>query len=46
MGIKQDFPVILNSLTYEDDYEGDFATRRSIVYTLTFTVKTNFYDCR
>ena len=43
MGIKQDFPVILNSLTYEDDYEGDFATRRSIVYTLTFTVKTNFY---
>ena len=43
MGIKQDFPVILNSLSYEDDYEGDFATRRSIVYTLTFTVKTNFY---
>ena len=47
MGIKQDFPVILNSLTYEDDYEGDFATRRSIVYTLTFTVKTNFlWTCR
>ena len=44
MGIKQDFPVILNSLTYEDDYEGDFATRRSIVYTLTFTVKLIFMD--
>lgn len=43
MGIKDDTPIILESLTYEDDYEGDFASRRSIVYTLTFTVKTNFY---
>jgi len=43
MGIKDDFPLILDSLTYEDDYEGDFATRRSIIYTMTFTTKTNFY---
>lgn len=43
MGIQDDIPVILNSLTYEDDYEGDFASRRSIIYTMTFTVKTNFY---
>lgn len=43
MGIKDDFPLILDSLTYEDDYEGDFATRRSIIYTMTFTTKVNFY---
>ena len=43
MGIKDDFPLILEGLTYEDDYEGDFATRRSIIYTMTFTVKMNFY---
>lgn len=43
MGIKDDLPVILQSITYEDDYEGDFATRRSIIYTMTFTTKVNFY---
>jgi hypothetical protein len=43
MGIKDDFPLIMESLTYEDDYEGDFATRRSIIYTLSFTTKVNFY---
>tara|TARA_B100000497_G_C7638208_1_gene383622 strand:+ start:57 stop:467 length:411 start_codon:yes stop_codon:yes gene_type:complete len=43
MGIKDDFPLILESLTYEDDYEGDFASRRSIIYTITFTAKVNFY---
>lgn len=43
MGIKDDFPLILEGLTYEDDYEGDFATRRSIIYTMSFTVKMNFY---
>ena len=43
MGIKDDFPLILEGLTYEDDYEGDFASRRSIIYTITFTAKVNFY---
>lgn len=43
MNIKDDFPLILEGLTYEDDYEGDFASRRSIIYTLTFTAKVNFY---
>lgn len=43
MNIKDDFPLILDGLTYEDDYEGDFASRRSIIYTMTFTAKVNFY---
>ena len=43
MGIKRDVPIILNGITYEDDYEGDFATRRSLIYTLTFTTKFYLY---
>jgi hypothetical protein len=39
----KDVPVILTNVDYEDDYEGDFATRRAITYTLQFTVKTYLY---
>ncbi|AOO10243.1 tail sheath stabilizer [Synechococcus phage S-RIM8] len=39
----KDVPVVLNSVDYEDDYEGDFSTRRAIIYTLQFTVKTYLY---
>lgn len=41
--IRRDVPIILNSITFDDDYEGDFATRRSLVYTLRFTLKTYIY---
>ena len=34
-----DIPVILDSVTLTDDYEGDFQNRRSIIWTLTFTMK-------
>ena len=43
MGIKRDVPIILNSIGYEDDYQGDFETRRSIIYTLDFTSKFYLY---
>ena len=43
MGIKDDFPLILESLTYEDDYEGDFSSRRILLYTLRFTAKTYLF---
>ena len=39
----RDIPVVLNNIDYEDSYEGDFASRRAIVYTLTFTAKTYLY---
>ena len=42
-GIVKDVPIVMNSINFEDDYEGDFATRRSLVYTLNFTVKTYIY---
>lgn len=43
LNIQNDLPIILNSIMFEDDYEGDFTTRRSIIWTLTFTMKLNFY---
>ena len=36
---KYDIPIILNDVSMEDTYEGNFETRRAIIYTLTFTVK-------
>ncbi|ARW57075.1 tail sheath stabilizer [Synechococcus phage S-B64] len=43
MNETKDVPVVLNSVDYEDDYEGDFSTRRAIIYTLGFTAKTYLY---
>jgi len=34
-----DIPLILNDTTFEDLYEGDFEERRSVLYTLNFTMK-------
>ena len=39
MGIKRDVPIVLNRISYEDDYEGDFEQRRALIYTMNFTCK-------
>lgn len=36
---KFDIPIILNDVSIEDTYDGNFETRRAIIYTLTFTMK-------
>ena len=36
---KYDIPIVLNDISMEDTYEGNFETRRAIIYTLTFTMK-------
>ena len=43
MGIKRDVPIVLNSVSYEDNYQGDFETRRALIYTLDFTAKFYLY---
>jgi len=43
MGIKRDIPIIFTGLSTEDNYEGDFLTRRALIHTLTFTVKAFLY---
>ena len=39
----RDIPVVLDSVNMDDDYEGNFDTRRALVYTLRFTLKTYLY---
>ena len=43
LDIKRDIPIILNSVQYEDTYNGEFTQRRAVVYTLNFTAKTYLY---
>jgi hypothetical protein len=43
LNIKNDLPIILDGINYEDDYENDFMSRRMIIWTLNFTLKLNFY---
>lgn len=43
LNIKNDLPIILNSISYDDSYEGDFSSRRAIIWTLGFTLKMNFF---
>lgn len=43
MDIKIDMPITLQGVSVEDTYEGDFTTRRAIVYTLDFETKVYFY---
>lgn len=38
-----DIPVILNSINMEDLYESNFETRRSLLWTLTFTMKAWYF---
>jgi hypothetical protein len=43
MNVILDVPVILNSVRVTDEYEGDFDKRRFVIWTLNFTLKTNFF---
>ena len=40
---KKDIPIILENITMQDDYEGDFTSRRVLLYTLRFTAKTYLF---
>jgi paraquat-inducible protein B len=43
LDIKNDLPIVLDDVQYQDDYEGDFEQRRAIIWTLNFTLKLNFF---
>ena len=43
IGEKRDIPLILDNIAFQDDYEGDFSTRRALIYTLNFTAKTYLF---
>ena len=33
----------MDNISFQDDYEGDFSTRRALIYTLNFTAKTYLF---
>ena len=43
LSLKRDVPIILNTVSYEDSYTGNFETRRAVIYTMNFTAKTYLY---
>ena len=43
LGVKRDIQFILESISFSDDYMGNFDQRRSVVWDLNFTVKMNFF---
>lgn len=43
MGYLKDIPIVLNDVNQEIDWEGDMETPRSVINTLTFTMKVYFW---
>lgn len=43
MGKTHDIPIVLNDTSVQDVYDGNFETRRSLVWVLTFTMKGYLY---
>lgn len=43
MGIVAPVPIILNSVSVVDEYDGDFQDRRYVTHTLNFEMKMNLY---
>ena len=43
MGIVDDVPVLLNDVSLEESYEGQFEEKRVIMWNLSFTLKTNIF---
>lgn len=40
---KEDIPIIIQGVTFSDDFEGNMESRRTIIYTLDFTMKVSFF---
>ena len=36
-------PISLSSISIQDDYDGEYTTHRLVVYTLSFTIKMEYY---
>jgi hypothetical protein len=43
IGEKRDMPVVLENISFTDEYEGDFSARRVLTYTLNFSLKTYLF---
>jgi hypothetical protein len=43
MEVTMDIPIILNNISYSDNYDGDFKERRAIIWELNLTLKGYLY---
>ena len=43
IGEKRDIPIVLENISFTDEYEGDFTTRRVLMYTFNFIAKTYLF---
>ena len=43
LGLKVDVPIVLNTTSMQDTYEGDYINRRAIVWSLGFTMKAQLF---
>jgi len=42
-GFKEDIPIVIQGLSFSDDYDASLEQRRTIIYTLDFEMKVSFY---
>lgn len=40
---KEDIPIVIQSVSFSDDFDGALEQRRTIIYTLDFEMKVSFY---
>jgi hypothetical protein len=43
LGVRRDLKIVLESVNYQDEWEGGFDKRLSVIWDLNFTVKMNLY---
>ena len=43
IGEKKDIPFQIEAITMQDDYEGNYETRRALIYSIKFTAKTYLF---
>jgi len=41
--IKEDVPITIQGVNFQDDFEGSLEQRRTIIYSMDFTMNINFY---
>lgn len=43
LGVKRDLQIVLDNVSYQDEWEGNFDKRFSVIWDLNFTIKMNFF---
>lgn len=43
LGVKTDLQIVLDNISYQDEWEGSFDKRLSVIWDLNFTMKLNFF---